>query len=146
MTAAVLHVNWSRFFRGLTPARQRRFERALAESGLVVGEYMELVERAAMETLAAGQRSLPGSVDFAAVARSRAVELLASYSRRKCLYALLQLSIESLGWAMYSGVSAREVCVFDFRRPDSFPERGMQLRALRCRIHRRIEEIKRAGD
>jgi hypothetical protein len=146
VAAVVLHANWRSFFRGLTPARRRRFERALAKSGLVVGEYMELVERAAMEAFAAHQPSLPRTLDLAAAARGRAVELLASYSRRKRLYAMLRQSVDSLRRAKLSGVLAREVYVYDFVAPGSFPERGLQLRKLRRRIHRQIEEIKRAGD
>lgn len=104
MTAVALHADWCSFFRSFTPTRQRRFERALAETGLAVGEYMELVERAAMEALAVYQPSLPGAFDLTAAARGRAVKLLASYSRRKRLYALLRLSVENLRRAKLSGV------------------------------------------
>jgi hypothetical protein len=49
MLTGLPRVSWRRFFRHLTTQGQRELERALADCGLLLGEYMELVERAYLE-------------------------------------------------------------------------------------------------
>lgn len=119
------------------------------ESGLLLGEYMELVERAFLEAHALKQAGLlQGELDLQAAAVGIAAKLLISYSRRKRLFLLLS-SVENFGWASVAGALPREAYASDFVSyvPSSVAAVSHSYKSrLSQRIHRRIEEMKRAGE
>lgn len=49
MFARLPALSWKAFFRSMTPESQEAFEHSLAEAGLLMGEFIELVERAFLE-------------------------------------------------------------------------------------------------
>ena len=114
MLSGLPHVSWRRFFRHLTTQGQRELERALAEGGLLLGEYMELVERAYLEAYALKVAN-PGRerADLDVAALAVAARLIGGYVRRKRLFLLLAASREGPAWAKLSGALPRETYTAD---------------------------------
>ncbi len=80
-------INWRKFFGRLTPEGQQALERTLADAGLLLGEYMELVERAYLEAFflrQAGHAAVRLEVE--ADAQTIAGNLVGSYARRKRVF------------------------------------------------------------
>ena len=149
MLTGLPRVSWRRFFRHLTTQGQRALERALADCGLLLGEYMELVERAYLEAYALRQAS-PGRerADLDVAALAVAARLIGGYVGRKRLFLLLVASRQGQAWAKLSGALPRETCAADFLQGG--PHLRLALspsckRRLRQRIHAQMKVMKRAG-
>jgi len=75
-------IDWLSYFQDLNGWRQRDFEQALASRGISLGEYMEIVEHAAMDTCATAvirDADTYAADDILPVAS----QLLSHYIRRK---------------------------------------------------------------
>lgn len=150
MLSGLPHVSWRRFFRRLSARDQRELERALAEGGLLLGEYMELVERAYLEAYALKVAN-PGRerADLDVAAFAVAARLIGGYVRRKRLFLLLAASREGPAWARLSGALPRETYTAGFLQGGPHSRLALSpsyKRRLRQRIHGQMEEMKRAGE
>jgi hypothetical protein len=148
MLAGLPRVSWRRFFRRLSARDQRELERALADCGLLLGEYMELVERAYLEAYVL-QEARHGweRVDLEVAAHAIAARVIGGYVRRKRLFLLLTASRQGLAWAKLSGAPPRETYAADFL--EGGPRLRLALspsckRRLRQRIHVQMKVMKRA--
>lgn len=147
--ARLPRVSWQRFFHRLTPQGQGDLEFALSESGLLLGEFMELVERAYLEAYLLRESSLGRErIDLPAAGRTIARNLLSSYISRKRLFLLLRVASEGLAWAKLSGAFPGDADAADFLRGAPYSQTGLspsQKLRLRQRIHAQIEVMRRAG-
>lgn len=138
-------IAWAAVFRSMTSQRQGEFERCLAESGLLLGEFMELVERAYSVAYLLREASLGWErVDLEATAQATAARLIDSYIKRKRLFILRQ---QALAWAKLAGAFPRDVNADDLLKDITvlrFSLPASKQRRLRARIHSRIEAIKGA--
>jgi hypothetical protein len=146
MLTGLPRVSWRRFFRRLTAREQRSLERALTECDLLLGEYMELVERAYLEAYALREAG-PGRerADLDLAAHAIAARLIGGYVRRKRLFLLLTVLRQGLASAKLAGALPRETYAADF--PEGGPPSRFALspsckRRLRQRIHAQIEAMR----
>lgn len=143
MSALVPQISWKRFFGRLTPVGQRSLERALADGGLLLGEYMELVERAYLQAYLLRENTPSRHGDLVMDAQVMAESLVRSYAARKREWILKTAAYRAA--ASQSAVrppEAIEGMTVDLPPlPDTLsPYRKMRLRR---RIHVRIEAMKR---
>ncbi len=120
MLASYPEISWRKFFDGLTPEGQRAFECSLSDAGLLLGEYMELVERAYLD--ASFLRQIGNAtvrLEIEADAQTVAGNLVGSYVRRKRVFRQIRTGCQS-----------------------AFPSPVEKL-ALRLRIHVSIERLRR---
>ena len=147
MPLGCLYLRWDIFFRRLTPEAQQELEISLSDSGLLLGEYMELVERAyqqayEMQGLSAGWNRM----DFDATAQKFAADLLASYVWRKRLFSMISVGEQALTRANLSGVLPSKIRAADLSRAARYFKSSRSRRQrfrLRERVHAQIEEAKR---
>jgi len=150
MLTGLPRVSWRRFFRHLTTQGQRELERALADCGLLLGEYMELVERAYLEVYVLREaRHGWEQADLDVTAQAIAARLIGGYVRRKRLFLLLTASRDGLAWAKLSGALPRETYAADFLQGG--PRLRLALspsckRRLRQRIHAQMKVMKHARE
>ncbi|MDP2674218.1 MAG: hypothetical protein Q8Q00_04835 [Dehalococcoidia bacterium] len=148
MLTGLPRVSWRRFFRHLTTQGQRELERALADCGLLLGEYMELVERAYLEAYVLQEASPGGErVDLDVTAQAVAARLIGGYVTRKRLFLLLVASRQDQAWAKLSGALPRETYAADCSWHTPPLRVGLSpsyKRRLRQRIHAQMKVMKRA--
>ncbi len=141
-------IGWGRFFRQLTPQRQRRLERALSEGGLLLGEYTELVERACLRAYQL-QGESPGweRAGVKKAAEAIAGDLISSYVKRKRLFLLVRAATESVIVARLCGAFPEEMPMLQQAPTTACYQAALSASyklGLRRRIHARIEALKRA--
>lgn len=148
MVTGLPRVSWRRFFRRLSARDQRSLERALAECGLLVGEYMELVERAYLEAYVLREASLGRErTDLDVAAHAMAARVIGGYVRRKRLFLLLVASREGPACAKLSGALPRETKAADFLQGGAHLRLALSpsyKRRLRQRIHAQMKVMRRA--
>jgi hypothetical protein len=140
-------ISWKIFFERLTPEGQRCLESALVDGGILLGEYMEIVERAYYEAFLLQQSTKPSfGADLRMNAEAIAADRVRSYASRKRQFvrerarsaqAAFGQSAHALTGGVVEGVPAGTA-----GRPSLLSSFGRLQR--RRQIHQRIEAMKRA--
>ena len=128
-------IDWVGFFRNLDGRRQEEFEADLAARELSLGEYMEIIEQAAMEAGARFVRSGSESFENEALL-GIASAMLTHYVKKKKV-----LSMHTLLKGGVLGLSEFPSPTAEIQRLAEGMENGKRLQ-LRLAIHNRIEDIK----
>lgn len=143
MPAQMPEITWNRFFARLTQAGQRSLERALADGGLLLGEYMELVERAYLQAYLMRKRDAPARPDLImAYAQDMAEKLVRSYAARKREWVLRNTAYRTAAWqaTAYPPEAMEGMTAGILPLPDILS--AYRKLRLRRRIHASIESMK----
>lgn len=88
MEPGTLRLNWRHFFSGMTPRTEVALARCLSDIGLSLGEYMELMEEAYLQTVAVSRQDDLTRAQVDARAKKLARQRIQSYARAKRRFVL----------------------------------------------------------
>jgi hypothetical protein len=88
MERGTLRLNWHRFFCSMTPQTEAALALCLADIGLSLGEYMELMEESYIQTIAESGEAHSSRAIIECSAKQLASKRLQSYARAKRRFVL----------------------------------------------------------